>query len=118
MVADDGGVFTFGDARFAGSMGARQLNAPVRSIAFDRGEQGYWLGAADGGVFAFDAPYRGSLGSTRLNAPIVGMAACGGGYFLVASDGGVFNFSDCPFYGSLADGVSPRQVAGLASLGR
>jgi hypothetical protein len=118
MVADDGGVFTFGDARFAGSMGARQLNAPIRSIALDRGEQGYWLGAADGGVFAFDAPYRGSLGSTRLNAPIVGMAACGGGYLLVGSDGGVFNFSDCPFYGSLADGQPPRQVAGLASLGR
>jgi hypothetical protein len=118
MVADDGGVFTFGDARFAGSMGAQQLNAPIRSIALDRGEQGYWLGAADGGVFAFDAPYRGSLGSTRLNAPIVGMAACGGGYFLVASDGGVFNFSDCPFYGSLADGPPPRHVAGLASLGR
>ena len=87
-------------------------------VADDGGEQGYWLGAADGGVFAFDAPYRGSLGSTRLNAPIVGMAACGGGYLLVASDGGVFNFSDCPFYGSLADGLPPRQVAGLASLGR
>ncbi len=118
MVADDGGVFTFGDARFAGSMGARQLNAPIRSVALDRGEQGYWIGAADGGVFAFDAPYRGSLGSTRLNAPIVGMAACGGGYLLVASDGGVFNFSDCPFYGSLADGPPSRHVAGLASLGR
>jgi hypothetical protein len=118
MVADDGGVFTFGDARFAGSMGGRQLNAPIRSIGLDGDALGYWLGAADGGVFAFDAPYRGSLGSTRLNAPIVGMAACGGGYFLVASDGGVFNFSDCPFYGSLADGPPTRHVAGLASLGR
>ncbi|HKY77355.1 MAG TPA: S8 family serine peptidase, partial [Acidimicrobiia bacterium] len=118
MVADDGGVFTFGDARFAGSMGGRQLNAPIRSIALDRGAPGYWLGAADGGVFAFEARYRGSLGSTRLNAPIVGMAACGGGYLLVASDGGVFNFSDCPFYGSLADGPPPRHIAGLASLGR
>jgi hypothetical protein len=118
MVADDGGVFTFGDARFAGSMGDRQLNAPIRSVALDRAAQGYWLAAADGGVFAFNAPYRGSLGSTRLNAPIVGMAACGGGYLLVASDGGVFNFSDCPFYGSLADGPPTRHVAGLASLGR
>ena len=62
-------------------------------------------------------PYRGSLGSTRLNAPIVGMAACGGGHLLGAADRGVFNFSDCPFYGSLAAGSSPRQVAGLASLG-
>ena len=118
MVADDGGVFTFGDARFAGSMGGRRLNAAIRSVALDRDGTGYWLGATDGGVFAFDAPYRGSLGSTRLNAPIVGMATCGGGYFLVASDGGVFNFSDCPFYGSLAGGRSPSHVAGLSSLGR
>ena len=41
-----------------------------------------------------------------------------GGYLLGASDGGVFNFSDCPVYGSLADGPPSRHVAGLASLGR
>jgi hypothetical protein len=36
---------------------------------------GYWLVAADGGVFTFgDATYHGSMGGTRLNAPIVGMA--------------------------------------------
>jgi hypothetical protein len=118
MVGDDGGVFTFGDARFAGSMGGWSLNAPVGSIALDRDGQGYWLGATDGGVFAFDAPYRGSLGSTRLNGPIVGMANCRDGYLLVASDGGVFNFSECPFYGSLAGGRSPSHVTGLSSLGR
>jgi hypothetical protein len=29
LVAADGGIFSFGDARFAGSMGGRPLNAPV-----------------------------------------------------------------------------------------
>jgi hypothetical protein len=29
LVASDGGIFTFGDATFSGSMGGKPLNAPV-----------------------------------------------------------------------------------------
>jgi hypothetical protein len=36
---------------------------------------GYWEVAADGGVFAFDAPFFGSMGGKALNAPVVGIAA-------------------------------------------
>jgi len=37
---------------------------------------GYWLVAADGGVFPSGAaPFLGSTGAVRLNQPIVGMAA-------------------------------------------
>jgi len=52
---------------------------------------GYWLVAADGGIFAYgDALFHGSAGASPLNKPIVGMAATpdGGGYWLVAADGG------------------------------
>ena len=65
---------------------------------------GYWLVAADGGIFAFgDAPFFGSMGGEPLNAPIVGMAATpdGDGYWLVAADGGIFAFGDAPFLGSM-----------------
>ena len=58
---------------------------------------GYWLVAADGGVFRFgDATFHGSAGGIQLNKPIVGMAVTpdGGGYWLVASDGGVFRYGD------------------------
>ena len=34
---------------------------------------GYWLVAADGGLFAFNAPFYGSTGGLTLNAPVVGM---------------------------------------------
>jgi hypothetical protein len=35
---------------------------------------GYWLVAADGGVFSFgDAQFCGSVGGTHLNSPMVGM---------------------------------------------
>jgi len=60
LVASDGGIFTFGDAGFFGSMGGRPLNAPVVDIAPTAGGDGYWLVASDGGVFAFgDAAFRG-----------------------------------------------------------
>jgi hypothetical protein len=65
--------------------------------------KGYWLVAADGGVFTFgDAGFFHSLGGATLNAPISGMAATsdGGGYWLVGSDNGVFAFGDAGFYGS------------------
>jgi hypothetical protein len=35
---------------------------------------GYWLVAADGGVFTYgDAPFAGSEGATHLNTPMVGI---------------------------------------------
>ncbi len=66
-------------------------------MAADPGGGGYWLVAADGGVFSFGtATFYGAEGGTHLNSPIVGMAATptGGGYWLVAADGGVFSFGD------------------------
>ena len=37
---------------------------------------GYWLVAADGGIFTYgDALFFGSTGSIRLNKPIVGMSS-------------------------------------------
>ena len=35
LVASDGGVFSFGDASFYGSMGSVHLNAPVVGSRFD-----------------------------------------------------------------------------------
>jgi ribosomal protein L24E len=96
MVASDGGIFAFGDAAFAGSMGGTKLNAAVQSLVPDADGKGYWLVASDGGIFAFDAPFRGSMGATRLNKPVVGMVRFGDGYLMVGADGGIFNFSSAP----------------------
>ena len=91
------------DAGFHGSLGATRLNQPIVGMASTPSGNGYWLVAADGGIFSFgDAVFHGSLGATRLNQPIVGMASTpsGRGYWLVASDGGVFPFGDATFFGS------------------
>jgi hypothetical protein len=67
------------------------------------GGNGYWLVAADGGVFTFGtAGYFGSEGGVPLNAPVVGIVGTvdGAGYRLVAADGGVFSFGDAGYFGS------------------
>ncbi len=103
LVASDGGVFSFGDAHYYGSMGGKHLNAPIVGMAPTSDGHGYWLVAADGGVFAFgDATFHGSTGSLTLNAPVVGIAPRGtDGYWLVAKDGGVFAFGSATFHGSM-----------------
>jgi hypothetical protein len=114
LVGSDGGIFSFGAARFFGSMGGTPLQRPVVGITPTSSKNGYWLVASDGGIFAFgDANFFGSIPGVglhpagsglphSLDAPIVGMVPShdGGGYFMVASDGGVFAFGDANFAGS------------------
>jgi hypothetical protein len=113
--ATDGGVFSFGNARFWGSTGGMVLNQPVVGMAA-HGTGGYWEVASDGGVFSFgDAAFLGSTGSIVLNRPMVGMAETpdGGGYWLVASDGGIFAYGDAFFYGSTGSLTLNKPVIGM-----
>ena len=114
LLGADGGVFSFGDAQFygslpqigyapAGSGRPHELNAPLVGISSTLDGKGYWLVASDGGVFTFgDAQFYGSTGAIHLNKPVVAMAVTpdGKGYWLVASDGGVFAFGDARYHGS------------------
>jgi hypothetical protein len=116
-VASDGGIFSFGNAPFNGSMGGKPLNAPIVGMAATP-DGGYWEVASDGGVFSFgDAAYYGSMGGQPLNAPIVGMAATpdGKGYWLVAADGGIFAFGDASFYGSMGGKHLNSPIVGIAA---
>ncbi len=118
LAARDGGVFNYGTAGFAGSMGGRRLNAPVVGIAETPDGGGYWEVASDGGVFNFgNAAFYGSMGGQHLNAPVVGIAATpdGQGYWLVASDGGVFRFGDAQFHGSMGGQHLNAPVVGMAA---
>jgi hypothetical protein len=116
MVASDGGVFSFGDAKFYGSMGGTRLNKPVMSLAPDPDGVGYWLVASDGGIFAFQATFFGSMGGTRLNKPVSGMVGQPGGYLMVAEDGGIFTFGAVDFHGSLGASPPPSPVVSVAAI--
>jgi hypothetical protein len=118
LVAADGGVFSYGDAPFAGSTGGHRLNQPVVGMTPAHGGPGYWMVASDGGLFNYGgAGFFGSMGGKPLNAPIVGMASTpdGGGYWEVASDGGVFSFGDAHFYGSRGGQAVDGSIVGMAA---
>ena len=93
-------------------------DTPVVGMAPTPDGKGYWLVAADGGVFTFgDAAFYGSEGGVTLNSPVVGMAPTpdGKGYWLVAADGGIFTFGDAAFYGSTGVMRLDSPVVGMAT---
>jgi len=117
-IAEDS-VTAFGSAaRAAPGVALTGLAAGLVGIASTPDGGGYWLVAADGGVFAYgDAAFHGSTGGMALNAPVVGMAATpdGRGYWLVAADGGVFAYGDAGFHGSTGGMTLNAPVVGMAS---
>jgi N-acetylmuramoyl-L-alanine amidase len=85
LVASDGGVFTFGNARFLGSGGGQVLPEPVIGISVASGGTGYWL--VEGGpslagrVIVLDPGHNGLNGEfpSVINQPvniITGVKAC------------------------------------------
>jgi hypothetical protein len=70
IVTRNGGVFTFGDASFYGSLPGDGVvpTRPVIGLVPTAGDLGYWLIGGDGGVFAFgDSPFVGSLPGLGIN---------------------------------------------------
>ena len=93
--------------------------APLTSAPpVSRPSTGYWLTAADGGLFTYgDAEFHGSAGEVPLRRPVVGMAATstGSGYWMVASDGGVFAFGGVAYHGSMGGQPLNRPIVGMAA---
>jgi hypothetical protein len=77
------------------------------------GSGGYYLVAADGGVFSYGVPFLGCKGGQVLNKPVVGMTAGSGGYYLAAADGGVFNYGS-PFLGSQGGQTLSAPIVSIA----
>jgi len=114
--ASDGGVFSFGDAGFFGSIpglgirpagtpgSGRNLDAPMVGMVPSADGNGYFMVASDGGVFAFgDAKFEGScpaIGGCSGAAVAVMPDSSGNGYWLVTATGHVYAFGDAMSYGS------------------
>ncbi len=102
LATGNGGVFSFGHAKFHGAAPA-QVNGHIAAIVATSDRGGYWLASSDGAVFRFgDAKFHGSASGEHLNDPIVAMAATpdGRGYWLADADGAVFHYGDAKPYGS------------------
>ncbi len=108
MVASDGGVFAFGDARFAGSCpGIGGCAGSAVAVMPDATGNGYWLVTSTGNVYAFgDAPFDGEPGPRA--APVTSAVATpdGRGYWVLFADGVV------DAYGDAANEGEPGGAAG------
>ena len=120
--ASDGGVFSFGDTQFygsipglglnpAGSGKPNSLNAPIVGMVPSRDQGGYFMVASDGGVFAFgDAKFAGScpgIGGCSGAAVAVMPDSSGNGYWLVTTTGHVYTFGDATNFGGPGPQSSP-----------
>ncbi len=141
LTATDGGVFSFGQTQFYGSLpglgfkpfGSGLPNAlvlPVVGMVPSHDDNGYFMVAADGGIFAFgDAKFEGScysIGGCTQNGLAVAVMpdATGNGYWVVSSLGSVYGFGDAPYlggtppgFGSIASAVATPDGKGYVILG-
>lgn len=118
MLADDGGVFSFG-APFFGSVSGFPLRLPATAMAASPDGAGYWIVTEDGGVFPFgSAASHGGLVGTTLNSPVADIISApdGQGYWLMAEDGGVFSFGSAAFYGSTGAMRLNAPIVGMAAV--
>jgi hypothetical protein len=130
--ASDGGVFAYGDTQYYGSIPGlglhpagsglpNSLNAPIVGMVPSIDDNGYFMVASDGGVFAFgDAHFAGScpgIGGCSGSAVAVMPDASGNGYWLVTSTGSVYTFGDAPYFGAPGHGTVTSAVPTPDGLG-
>ena len=121
MLASDGGIFTFGDAVFAGALPELPASqwaheTVVSLVPFNYpGANGYYIAAASGTGWTFGnipqsrtviQDVRELLGANALAKPIVNLTAAPSaeapwGFLAVSSDGGIFTMQQGRFHGSL-----------------
>ena len=97
MVASDGGVFAFGDAKFEGSCPAIAGGCSGAAVAVmpDHSGDGYWLVTSTGAVYSFgDAQFFGAP-APQLVAVVDAVATPdGNGYWILYANGAVAAFGD------------------------
>lgn len=116
----DGGVYSYGQAGFFGSLAGQHLPSPIVAIAPDPAAHGYWLVAANGGVYEFGSstggadkyipPPRGISGRV-VDAIIV--PGTESGYF-VTDTGAVYSVNDAPYYGGANTKKLNAPIVGMA----
>jgi subtilase family serine protease len=101
MVASDGGVFAFGDARFEGSCpGMGGCSGAAVAVVPDASGNGYWLITQTGSVYAFgNATFYGAPGNQGSPVTSAVRAADGGGYWVLLANGAVYAYGDAAGHG-------------------
>ena len=124
MVASDGGVFAFGDAKFAGSCpGIGGCSGAAVAVMPDASGNGYWLVTQSGLVYPFgDAANYGGPGPQSVPVTSAVRTPDGRGYWVLFANGAIsptaMQLSTGTLVGCLAASTRPapslRRGAGLA----
>ena len=111
MVASDGGVFSFGDAKFEGSCpGIGGCAGQAVAVAPDASGDGYWVVTSTGNVYTFgDAAYYGAPGPQSSVITSMVRTPNGQGYWILDANGQVFPYGNAAGLGS----VPPNTTGGL-----
>jgi hypothetical protein len=115
MVASDGGVFAFGDAKFEGSCpGIGGCAGAAVAVMPDASGNGYWLVTATGHVYAFgDAVNYGAPGPQSVPVTAAVRTNDGAGYWLLFANGVVAPYGDAVDLGGPAGalgGLNPASA--------
>jgi hypothetical protein len=113
-------VTSFGNLPAYGGPSGDLINARLTGMAAAPDGKGYWLVAADGGIFNYgDAGFFGSDGGSTTFFPYVGIAATpsGQGYWITNTSGTTGHFGDAADEGSLGTlGINPAApIVGIAA---
>jgi hypothetical protein len=102
MVASDGGVFAFGDAKFEGSCpGIGGCSGAAVAVMPDASGNGYWLVTRTGSVYPFgDAAVFGEPGPQSVPVTSAVRTPDGGGYWILFANGVVAPYGDANYYGN------------------
>jgi hypothetical protein len=106
LVANDGGVFAFGDAKFEGSCPGigECFSSGIADVMTDGSGNGYWVVSYSGDVHAFgDAINYGGPASYLPYATVVRSAVrtpSGNGYWILFSDSEIYSYGDATYLGS------------------
>ncbi len=107
MVASDGGVFAFGDARFEGSCpGIGGCRGSAVAVMPDATGNGYWVVTSSGAVYPFgDAADYGQPGAgTPVSAAVA--TPSGHGYWILNTSGQVYAYGDAQSMGGAPAGAA------------
>jgi hypothetical protein len=101
LFASDGGLFSFGDAKFYGSLGNRHIPAPIVSMQRTPTGRGYWMLSANGTVYPFgDAKSVGDIAGCGFpSAARLLVSPTGRGYWIETVDGTVIALGDARRHG-------------------
>ena len=101
MVASDGGVFAFGNAKFAGSCpGIGGCSGSAVAVMPDATGNGYWLVTNTGHVYDFgDAAYYGQPGPQSVPVTSAVRTPDGNGYWILFANGAIGYYGDAPVLG-------------------